>query len=92
MMGFVDGTSLKMLEKASERLGSNNSSGHNGIYFNQKNKKWVAQITFKKKTHYLGSYVNIEDAVEARKAGEERFFGQFLDDWKKEAYEKERSL
>lgn len=33
--------------------------------------KWVAQIQYKKKTYYLGSYDRFEDAVKARKQAEE---------------------
>lgn len=80
-MKFVEGTSVTMLEKVQSRLNSSNTSGHNGIYFNQKNQKWIAQITYKKKTYYLGSFSSIEDAVSCRKAAEERIYGEFLDNY-----------
>ncbi|MBR2949856.1 MAG: hypothetical protein IKC46_08345 [Lachnospiraceae bacterium] len=41
-----------------------------GIYFNKKNQKWIAQIMFKKKTHYLGSFRTLEEAAESRKKDE----------------------
>lgn len=78
-MKFVDGTSVTLLEKADGRLGSTNSSGHNGVYFNRRTQKWAAQIGFKGKTFYLGSYHKIEDAVKARKKAEERLYGEFLE-------------
>ena len=77
-MRFVDGTSVTMLEKASDRLVSTNSSGYNGVYFNRRSQKWTAQIGFKGKNYYLGTYSKIEDAVKARKKGEERVYGEFL--------------
>ena len=82
-MQFTEGTSVRMLENASKRLKSSNESGYNGVYFNSKNQKWIAQITFKKKTIYLGSYSKLEDAVNSRKLAEERIYGEFL-----EAYDK----
>lgn len=53
-------------------------SGHTGVYRQAKSRKWAAQITFKGKTYYLGAYDKIEDAVKARKRGEE-IHGDFLD-------------
>jgi len=84
-MKFVDGTSVTMLENAEKRLICSNSSGHNGVYLNKKTKKWVAQITFKGKTYYLGTFAKIEDAVTARKKAEERMYGEFLA-WYHEEY------
>lgn len=86
---LVDGTSVAMLEASrSERLIRSNSSGYNGVYKKQKSDKWAAQITFKGKTYYLGSYAEIEDAVKARKTAEERMYGEFLD-WYYETYAQE---
>ena len=72
--GFVEGTSVAVLQARMNRPPvMNNTSGYNGVYQNKKNGMWVAQIAFKKKTYYLGSYKNIEDAVKARKRGEEMY-------------------
>lgn len=68
---LVEGTSVTKLETMHGRRISSNTSGHTGVYWNAKSQKWTAQITFKRKTYYLGSYKNIEDAVKARKTGEE---------------------
>lgn len=68
---LVDGTSVTILEAMKNRVIASNTSGYNGVYRSKKNQKWAAQITFKGKTYYLGSYHNIEDAVKARKLGEE---------------------
>lgn len=48
----------------------------------QKRNKWVAQITFKGKNHYLGRYDNKEDAREAREKAEKEMFGKFLEEHK----------
>ena len=77
---LVDGTSVTMLEAAcNQRLISTNSSGYNGVYRNNKSGKWVAQITFKGKTYYLGAFSEIKDAVKARRTAEERMYGEFLE-------------
>lgn len=68
---LIDGTSVTILEALKNRVIASNTSGYQGVYRNKKNQKWAAQITFKGKTYYLGSYHNIEDAVKARKLGEE---------------------
>lgn len=83
-MKFVDGTSITSLKKASTRLISSNSSGHNGVYLNKKTQKWAAQITFKGKTYYLGAFTKIEDALTARKKAEERMYGEFLEQYHEE--------
>lgn len=83
---LIDGTSVTILESIRrERMISTNSSGYNGVYLNKKNGKWVAQITFKGKTYYLGSFMKIEDAAKARKIAEERIYGEFLE-WYYAAY------
>ena len=75
---LVDGTSVTMLEATMDRVIASNTSGHTGVYQNKRSGKWVAQITFKGKTHYLGVYAEKQEAVKARKRGEEEFFEPFL--------------
>lgn len=68
---LVDGTSVTILETLKNRVIVSNTSGYNGVYWNKKAQRWSAQITFKGKTYYLGSYEKIEEAVKARQLGEE---------------------
>lgn len=68
---LIGGTSVTLLEAGRNRLISSNTSGHTGVYLNQRSGKWVAQITFKGKTYYLGSYSDKHEAVKARERGEE---------------------
>lgn len=77
-LGLRDGTSIAML-KASKRgrLIKTNTSGYNGVYFDRRRELWVAQITFKGKTKYLGAYRKPEEAVKARLKGEE-IYDEFL--------------
>ena len=55
----------------------NNMSGVTGVSYDKRSKKWVAYITVNRKRHNLGYYNNFEDAVNARKNGEEKYFGEF---------------
>ena len=68
---LCDGTSVVLLESMKGRRIFSNTSGYTGVYKNRRTGKWAAQITFKGKTYYLGSYEKIEDAVKARQRGEE---------------------
>lgn len=79
-MRWVDGTSVVMLERRKLSPIKSNRSGYNGVYWNKTSGMWRAQITFKGKTYFLGSFKNIQDAVAARKKGEE-LFDDFLDQY-----------
>ncbi len=68
---LVEGTAVAILEGHKKRLNRNNTSGHTGVYLDGRSGRWVAQIGFKGKTYYLGSYSDKEDAVKARQRGEE---------------------
>lgn len=76
---WVDGTCVEFLQR---KMRCDNTSGYRGID-HLKNGKWRAQITFKGKRYYLGSYEKLEDAVVARQRGE-RFHKEFLEDYYKE--------
>ena len=67
---LCEGTSVAILEASKRNLLKSNKSGHTGVY-QKPNGRWCAQITFKRKTYYLGTYDDIKDAVKARKRGEE---------------------
>ena len=56
---------------------TNNTSGVTGVYFNKKTKKWYARIKIHQKTIHLGTFANFEDAVEARKQAEQKYFGKY---------------
>lgn len=75
---LVDGTSVVMLEAGRKGLRPNNTSGCTGVYRDASTGKWKAEITFKGTTYYLGSYTLFEDAVRARRRGEE-LHEDFLD-------------
>lgn len=61
----------------SVRLGS--FSGVRGVSYHKTSGKWYAQIGINDKKVSLGYYVNIDDAISARKAAEEKYFKPILD-------------
>lgn len=69
---LFEGTSITKLESLKGRRLSSNTSGYTGVYRQKTSGKWIAQITFKGKTYYLGSYADIHEAVNARKRAEDR--------------------
>ena len=42
-----------------------------------KSGRWFAELTAYKKYHWLGTYDTKEEAIEARKKGEEKYFGEY---------------
>lgn len=58
-------------------LHSNNTSGYTGVTWDKKNCKWIAQIKFNYKNIFLGRYVDIDDAIRARRNAEEEYFGEW---------------
>lgn len=65
-------TTRKTLQQNTKTF-KNNTSGVKGVSWNSRDKKWVATIHTKGKTHYLGGFGNIEDAKKARLDGEEKY-------------------
>lgn len=51
-------------------LRSDNSSGYPGIYKIKDRDSWTVEITFRRVTHYLGSYSSKDEAISVRKAAE----------------------
>ncbi|MCD7751196.1 MAG: transcriptional regulator [Lachnospiraceae bacterium] len=80
---LVDGTSVKMLERNTEKRYSTNTSGRTGVYPQRKTGRWASQIVFKGKTYYLGSYEKKQDAVKAREKAEE-MYAEFLENYYRE--------
>ena len=64
--GYIEGTCLKKV--FSDKVNRNNTSGYKGVFL--KRGKWTAQIQYKKKVYYLGSFDSLKDAVDARKEAE----------------------
>lgn len=81
--GHTGGTSLSAVKSIlAGKLRSTNTTGHTGITvrYNVSAPVYVARITCKGKQIHLGSYPTLEQAVDARKKAEEKFFAPLLDD------------
>ena len=74
--GYVGGTQISRIKDM--KLTAANSSGVRGVYFEKRSNKWRARLRFQGRIMNFGSYERFEDAVAARKAAEEEYFGTFL--------------
>lgn len=70
------GTNLNRIKN--KKVQSNNTSGVAGVSFHSAKGQWYARISFKGKSHSLGYYDNMEDAIAARKEAEEKLFDKFV--------------
>lgn len=83
---LIDGTSVTVLETLKKRTPMNDS-GVIGVYREGRSGKWIAQISFKRKKYHLGTFDKMEDAIKARKMGEQ-MHDDFLE-WYHTVYNKE---
>lgn len=58
-------------------INKRNTSGYTGVYWDKTKDKWKAFITVDSKGISLGSYSDINDAIEARRKAVEKYFGEF---------------
>jgi hypothetical protein len=56
---------------------TSNTSGYTGVTWDKHNNKWMAYIKPYNKHITLGYFDNIEDAAEARKNAEIKYYGEF---------------
>ena len=60
-----------------KKIQSNNTSGVVGVSWDKRASKWISYIKINGKQIYLGAYNDKNDAIAARKAGEEKYFGEW---------------
>lgn len=77
-LGFAGGTQITKIKNRSEA--SENVCGVRGVYLDRKTGKYRARLKFRGKTYNLGCYTLLEDAIKARRRGEEEIFDTFLAD------------
>ena len=53
-----------------------NTSGHNGVSWDKAHSRWMAYIRVTDKQIYLGLHDDLEDAVEARRQAEIKYWGE----------------
>ena len=70
-----EGTNLNLISE--KKLRKDNTSGVTGV--KRYKDKWQADINFKGKRHYLGRFKNKQDAINARKEAEEKYFKPMLE-------------
>lgn len=69
---WVDGS----LQAYNQRKNSNNKSGKTGVSFNKLGDTWVASININKQKIHLGNFNDKDDAIEARKQAEIKYYGE----------------
>lgn len=69
---------------ASKKMQKNNVSNVKGVHKNLDG-YWIANISFKKEKIYLGCFKNKQDAINARKEAEEKYFQPILEKYGKES-------
>ena len=55
----------------------NNTSGYKGVCWNKEKQKWQSRIQIDKKQLFLGCFDDIQEAVEARKDAEIKYYGEY---------------
>lgn len=72
---------LRTVNKSQNAMNSkkprNNTSGVKGVYWDKRSEKWEASIQINMKKNCLGYFKNKEDAIQARKKAEIKFFGEY---------------
>lgn len=59
------------------KIGKNNTSGIKGVSWSNKSKLWRARIVINYQEINLGYFKKFDDAVNARKEAEEKYFGKY---------------
>lgn len=67
-------TSQNMMNR---KIFKNNTSGVKGVNWHSRDEKWVARICIDERETHLGYFNNFEDAVQARKDAELKYYGEF---------------
>lgn len=78
---LLEDTSLSLINP--KHLRKNNKTGVNGVYWDNKLKKYRARITVKGKSISLGCFKDLEEAKKARKLAEDKYYKPILDKYKK---------
>jgi hypothetical protein len=68
-----------MINKLTEKIRSNNTTGVKGVYWDKSVNKWRAKLTFKGKVVLNRTFYTKEEAIAARLAAEEKYFKPILE-------------
>ena len=72
-----DGTQLTAI-RPGRPANKNSKSGIRGVYWSERDGCWIAKIGFKGRTITLGRFSRVEDAADARRKGEQKYFVPLL--------------
>lgn len=67
--------------KPNRKLMSNNTSGQKGVTWDKSKKRWYVRLYLAGKVYHIGRFKNLDDAVMARKAAEEKYFHPVIEEW-----------
>ena len=59
------------------KIQKNNTSGVTGVKWHKGISKWIADITVSNERIYLGCFDNFNNAVQARRKAEQKYFGEY---------------
>ena len=85
-MSFIDNRRCNLRlattsqNKMNQSLRSSNTSGAIGVNWHKRDKRWSARIRFNGKKLHLGCFDDINDAIEARRQAEDKYYGEFAHD------------
>ena len=68
---------LRYATKSQNRMNCPSTNSHRGVSYHRQSGKWQAYIKKDGKQYALGMYINLEDAVAARKEAEEKYYGEY---------------
>lgn len=77
------GTRLTTIDVKNRKLRSDNTTGIVGVYWIKRTHMWRASIGFKGKQINLGDFSNKQDAINARKEAEKKYFDPILEKYDK---------
>jgi hypothetical protein len=63
--------------KFNQNVKTNNTSGVKGVSWSKERRKWETYIGYNGKKINLGRFVNLKDAIQARKEAEIKYFGEY---------------
>ncbi|HIG0358913.1 TPA: hypothetical protein ACX96Z_000476 [Clostridium sporogenes] len=74
------GTKICSLNKKAPK---NNTSGYKGVSWNKKTNKWISRIQLAGEGIYLGQYYKLDDAINARREAEEKYYSPIIEEYER---------
>ncbi len=76
-VGQYGGTTISAI-RPGRPANRNSRSGVKGVYWSEREQRWIAKITVRGKTITVGRYRSIDDAAAARREAEEQYFAPLI--------------